>query len=115
MLDLIIAVLLLTAVAAPVAILARWFVDFGYEDLGSLVGGADRNSWSPEAMPWPRGVQEEDGVRWHVRNGDAAMDSGPRPGATTTAKRRPLAALQDHITSVAAGQPARTDSRKALS
>jgi hypothetical protein len=115
MLNLIIAILLLTAVAAPVAILAGWLVGFGHEGLGSLGGGALGNASSPYAMPWPRGVQEEDGVTWHVRNGDPAVDSGPRPGATTTANRRPLAALQTHITSVAAGQPARTDSRKALS
>lgn len=71
--DMIAAIVLLSLVAAPLALLAGWFVVAGYSGLGSLVNRGDSDAWWRSTMPWPQGVQEEDEVRWHVRDPDLAM------------------------------------------
>ena len=68
----IISVILLALVAAPLAVLSGWFVDRGYGRLGSLVNHGDSRAWWQATMPWPRGVQEEDEVRWRVHDRDGA-------------------------------------------
>jgi hypothetical protein len=61
------AIVMLSVVAIPLAVVAAWFVDRGHGGLGSLVGGTDSESWWRSTMPLPQGVQEEDGVTWRVR------------------------------------------------
>jgi hypothetical protein len=68
------AVALLVAVAAPIAVVSGWFVQGGFGGLGSFVGRGDRDAWWRSSMPWPQGVQEEDGPRWRL-GGDEASDS----------------------------------------
>ena len=60
---------------APVAALSGWLAGPGQRPLGALMHG--RDTWWRSTMPWPQGVQEEDGVHWHVRE----------PGGTTTVPR----------------------------
>ena len=72
--DVIFVIVLLALVAAPLALLSGWFVDAGYEGLGSLVNRGD-GAWRRASMPWPQGVQEEDGVTWHIRAPDGAATS----------------------------------------
>ena len=69
--DIIFVIAVLALIAAPLALLSGWFVDAGYAGLGSLVH-AGRDAWWRASMPWPQGVQEEDGVTWHVRAPDVA-------------------------------------------
>ena len=76
--DLIFVIVLLALVAAPLALLSGWFVDAGYEGLGSLVNRGDA-PWRHASMPWPQGVQEEDGVTWHIRASDVAATSPETP------------------------------------
>ena len=74
--DVISAIVLLSLVAAPLALLAGWFVDGGHTGLGSLVSRGGSDAWWRATMPWPQGVQEEDGVRWHVQDqGSMAVDA----------------------------------------
>jgi hypothetical protein len=81
--DIISAIILLSLVAAPLALLAGWFVDGGHTGLGSLVSRGGSDAWWRAAMPWPQGVQEEDGVRWHVQDqGSMAVDSSATGPAT---------------------------------
>jgi hypothetical protein len=72
--DIIFVIVLLALVAAPLALLSGWFVDAGYASLGSLVNRGDK-AWFHASMPWPRGVQEEDGVTWHIRAPDVVARS----------------------------------------
>jgi hypothetical protein len=73
--DLIIAILLLSLLGAVLAPLAGWWVRRGYDGIGSLVHRGDSSDWWRTTMPWPQGVQEEDGVGWHIR------DPAPTPGS----------------------------------
>ena len=75
--DLISAIVFLCLVAAPLAVLAGWFVEVGYSGLGSFVNRGDSDSWR-STMPWPQGVQEEDVVKWHVRDREPAAGGPPR-------------------------------------
>ena len=45
---------------APVAALSGWLAGPGQRPLGALMHG--RDTWWRSTMPWPQGVQEEDGV-----------------------------------------------------
>jgi hypothetical protein len=73
--DMVAAIAVLFALAAPLALLARWFVDRGHNGLGVLVSRGGNDAWWQSTMPWPHGVQEEDGVRWHVRDPDVVTDA----------------------------------------
>jgi hypothetical protein len=73
--EIISAIVMLAVVAAPLALLAGWFVRGGYEGLGSFVDCGDREGWWRAAMPLPHGVQEEDGVGWHVPTPEHATES----------------------------------------
>jgi hypothetical protein len=59
----------------PVAALSGWLVGPGQRSLGPLIQGHE--SWWRSTMPWPRGIQEEDGVAWHVA---ASPPSAVAPG-----------------------------------
>jgi hypothetical protein len=73
--DIISVIVLLAVVAAPLAVLSGWFVRGGYGGLGSFVDRGDREAWWRATMPWPHGVQEEDGVEWHVPRVGQANES----------------------------------------
>jgi hypothetical protein len=57
----------------PLAGLLGWFVAKGHGGLGSLVDPGGSTGWWQSTMPWPQGVQEEDGVSWHVQDPDPAV------------------------------------------
>lgn len=65
--NLILALVLLSLAATPLAVLLGWLDRRGSRQLGSLVGGHDSEGWWRATMPWPTGVQEEDGVTWSFR------------------------------------------------
>jgi hypothetical protein len=71
--DIISTIVLLSLGAVPLAVLAGWFVDPDRNGLGSLVDRGGGSSWWQTTMPWPQGVQEEDGVGWHIRDPDQAV------------------------------------------
>ena len=73
--DSLAAIAVLCVLAAPLGLLARWFVDRGQNGLGVLVSRGGSDAWWQTTMPWPQGVQEEDGVRWHVPDPDVATDA----------------------------------------
>ena len=73
--DMLAAIAVLCVLAAPLGLLARWFVDRGHNGLGVLVSRGGSDAWWQTTMPWPRGVQEEDGVRWQVRDPDVTTDA----------------------------------------
>ncbi len=73
--DMVAAIAVLFVLAAPLGLLARWFVDRGHNGLGVLVSHGGNDAWWQSTMPWPHGVQEEDGVRWLVRDPDVATDA----------------------------------------
>lgn len=80
--DLIPAILMLGLSGAVLATLAGWWVRGGYDGIGALVNRGDSGDWWRATMPWPQGVQEEDGVSWHIRDpgsspGSPASGSGP--------------------------------------
>jgi hypothetical protein len=76
--DLISAILMLSLLAAVLAPLAGWWVRRGYDGIGSLVNPGDSGDWWRATMPWPRGVQEEDGVAWHIRDAGSPLGSPAR-------------------------------------
>lgn len=81
--DVISTIVLLGLGAVPLAVLAGWFVDPDRNGLGSLVNRGGDGSWWQTTMPWPQGVQEEDGVGWHIRDPDLTVvgSSGGWPAA----------------------------------
>jgi hypothetical protein len=74
------ALVLLAAVAAPLAVVSGWFVRGGFGGLGSLVTRGDPDAWWRSSMPWPQGIQEEDGPRWRLDEGDAEEASPAEDG-----------------------------------
>jgi hypothetical protein len=80
--NILIAIVALCLVAAPLALVARWFVDRGYGGLGALVNPGGSDGWWRTTMPWPQGVQEEDGVQWHIRDADVAIAAAPAGDVT---------------------------------
>lgn len=60
---LLLLVVILLAVA-PLGLLGGWFAGQGYSELGALMHGADDGTSQRSQMAWPRGVQEEEPVRW---------------------------------------------------
>jgi hypothetical protein len=65
--NLILALVLLSLAATPLALLLGWLDRRGSRELESLVNGRDSEGWWRATMPWPRGVQEEDEVTWSFR------------------------------------------------
>jgi hypothetical protein len=63
--NLISALLLLAAAAAPLAVLGAWFAARRDPRAGSLVHVGGSEGWWRQAMPWPQGVQEDDEVHWN--------------------------------------------------
>jgi hypothetical protein len=86
--DTLSAMVALGLVAAPLALLARWFVDRGYRGLGTLVNQGDSAAWWRATMPWPQGVQEEDGVAWHIRDPDPVAVGSPTGTPATAELKR---------------------------
>jgi len=78
------AVVLLAVAAMPVALVANWFLQSGTQGLGSAVNRGDKDAWWRASMPWPRGVQEEDGLTWHLGNPDRTdgVPAGQSPART---------------------------------
>ena len=64
-LDLIGTVLILIVATAPLAVLLSWLATRGHGGLGILAGSGQLDVWARLSMPWPRGVQEDDDVRWN--------------------------------------------------
>jgi hypothetical protein len=67
-------------VTAPIILGVIVLAHGGRDDIGGPLA-------NPAAMPWPRGVQEEDGPRWNVelarpRGSRPALDVQPRPRGT---------------------------------
>ena len=75
----LIAGFVLVALALPVAVLAGWYLADGHGGFASLVDRGGSAGWWRATMPWPQGVQEEDGVTWHLRDADAADAPSARP------------------------------------
>jgi hypothetical protein len=65
--NLILALIVLSLAAAPLALLLGWLDRRGSRQLGSLVNAGGNEGWWRTTMPWPRGVQEEDEVTWSFR------------------------------------------------
>ena len=85
--NLISAIVLLSVLGVVLAPAAGWFVRSGYVGLGSFVNRGDSAAWWRATMPWPQGVQEEDGVRWHFRDPDEGPGSSagwPEPREVET-------------------------------
>lgn len=81
--EMISAIILISLAAVPLAVLAGWFVSPRHGELGSVVHGCDSDSWWRATMPWPHGVQEEDGVRWHLRDQEPAVVDPSAGGSPT--------------------------------
>jgi hypothetical protein len=77
--NLISALLLLAAAAAPLALLGAWLAARRDPRVGSLVHVGGTDGWWRQAMPWPHGVQEEDDVHWNF--GPPEGSAGGRPDA----------------------------------
>jgi hypothetical protein len=75
--NLISALLLIAAAAAPLAVLGAWLAARRDARVGTLiqVGGAD--GWWRQAMPWPHGVQEDDDVHWNFGPPEQPDDERP--------------------------------------
>ena len=71
--DAISSIVLVSLAAVPVAVLAAWFAGPRHSGLGSFVNRGDSDSWWRATMPWPQGVQEQDGVRWRIQEPDLAV------------------------------------------
>jgi hypothetical protein len=63
--NLISALLLLAAAAAPLAVLGAWLAARRDPGTSSLIQVGGTDGWWREAMPWPHGVQEDDDVHWN--------------------------------------------------
>jgi hypothetical protein len=74
--DLMLTLALLALAAAPLALLSGWLDRRESRPLGALVNGRDTEGWWRSTMPWPRGVQEDDDLRWTFRDGQQA-DASP--------------------------------------
>jgi hypothetical protein len=65
--NLVLALVLLSLAATPLALLLGWLDRRGSLQLGSLVNRGDSEGWWRATMPWPHGVQEDDEVTWSFR------------------------------------------------
>ena len=63
--NLISALLLLAAAAAPLAVLGAWLAARREPRVASLIHVGGPDGWWRQAMPWPHGVQEDDEVHWN--------------------------------------------------
>ncbi len=91
--NLILALVLLSLAAAPLALLLGWLDRRGSRQLGSLVGGRDSEGWWRATMPWPTGVQEEDGVTWSFRGNQQPASDATRfskPDAVDEVRVEPI-------------------------
>ena len=77
--NLIAALLLLAAAAAPLAVLGAWLAARRDPRVGSLVQVGGTDGWWRQTMPWPHGVQEDDDVRWNF--GPPGQPDDERPDA----------------------------------
>jgi hypothetical protein len=77
--NLIAALLFIAAAAAPLAVLGAWLASRRESRAGSLVQVGGTDGWWQQAMPWPRGVQEDDDVHWNF--GRAETPDEPATGA----------------------------------
>lgn len=73
--NLISALLLLAAAAAPLAVLGAWLASRRGARVGSLVQVGGSDGWWRQAMPWPQGVQEDDDVHWNFGPPEAPAES----------------------------------------
>jgi hypothetical protein len=93
--DIISLIAILAVMAAPLALLAGWLVRDGYRGLGAFVDRGEPDAFWRATMPWPRGVQEEDGVTWRIPDPEAANAAGAPgkrdPDALTIPPMRPQA------------------------
>lgn len=76
--NLISAVLLLAAAAAPLAVLSAWVVSRRDQRAGTLVHFGGTDGWWRDTMPWPQGVQEDDDVHWNF--GPPSQPDQRQPG-----------------------------------
>jgi hypothetical protein len=63
--NLISALLLIAAAAAPLAVLGAWLAARRDARAGTLIQAGGTDGWWRQAMPWPHGVQEDDDVHWN--------------------------------------------------
>jgi hypothetical protein len=109
--DILSVIVVLCIAAAPLALLSRWFVDRGYRGLGSLVNPGDSSNWWRATMPWPQGVQEEDGVAWHIREPEPGVVGSPAadPASSGLAGRAfmiaPVRAAKVHLNASPSERP----------
>jgi hypothetical protein len=78
--ELIAAILSLGIVAAPLALLGAWLAASTQRGLGTVVPKAGEGWWRA-ALPWPQGVQEEDGPGWSVASAPTAGAEAPESGS----------------------------------
>ena len=79
--NLISALLLLAAAAAPLAVLGAWLAARRDPRVGTLVHVGGTEDWWRQAMPWPHGVQEDDDVHWNFGPSEQP-NPGPRDDLT---------------------------------
>ncbi len=80
--NLITALLLLGAAAAPLAVLGGWLAGRRDPHLGTLVRVGGSDGWWRQTMPWPHGVQEDDDVHWNFGPADEPGADEPAHGLT---------------------------------
>jgi hypothetical protein len=78
------------------AMLAAWFVRVGYGQFGAFAQGRDDASWWRSNLPWPRGVQEDDDIAWHVPR-PTVVPAGRVPAALPAGKPVPPTRPQRRI------------------
>jgi hypothetical protein len=89
--NLISALLLIAAAAAPLAVLGAWLAARRDARAGTLIQVGGTDGWWRQAMPWPHGVQEDDEVHWNFGPPDQPAD---RPDALSVDPVRVRAAVR---------------------
>jgi hypothetical protein len=79
--DIVLLIALLLGLRAVVARLVPLDVPFGWP-----LGAESRDAFWRMTLPWPRGVQEDVEIAWHVPRPASPVDVEQRP----TAPRRPV-------------------------
>ena len=79
----IVTIFVVLAGLSAFAMLSAWFVRTGYGQFGGFARGRDDATWWRSSMPWPRGVQEDDDIGWHVPRPPGAVEQSPRIGFGT--------------------------------
>lgn len=101
-------ILVIVAGLSTFAMLAAWFVRVDSTTLWPL-GEEGHDAFWGRTMPWPRGVQEDDEIAWHVpvevpRAGQAPPPAAPAPPPAAQVRAVPGRVLGS-VRPVAAASP----------